>query len=770
MPNSEKITLGFMSSYRDKTTKILTREVLYGWAESKEAERAMANIELNNDPEQKNRLKRETLPVAIFAAQCTEGGARPTKATHPKSTGLCIHDFDHMEENVSDFYLRVVHPMREEISLVFAHISPRGEGMRLVTELAPGESIRQCQARIAEKIGLQADKSVHDITRLSFIPSRKYFLYANDAKLFDREIEMEKDVENEVVAEQPIEVEGVANHDGGSETPVTNQPANTENPIGQILTKELAKSMQYQGVPYSRIIEEILARFATGGKPKEGERNNDLYALVRELRTLTQFNFQSTYLLVAPYFDGLGDSEIRATVNSAINSTGGRTISPSLQAIIRDLKSENASQSNDFRLPQITVMPKIMRKLVNCYPQKQREAAVITLLSMLGVYSTRVRARYIDNSLHSTTFISHVVAEFGSGKGFMTDLKNKVLHRLEREDERTRERLEEMRMANMNAANKGEDMKRGPRFAPRFLGDDTTVVTLYKYLEALEGVHPIVYSEEIVQLIQNAKGQYGNLKGFYLKGFDNARMTHETASQDTPNYVIPEACINFCTSSTFKNTTKFFTLEDGMASRVAFSTFPTNLTDPIPVYQTLTKAVARQLDECISNLIAEGNGQKVEYKLPKVSKAIQEFINQANATYEDGGDEAYRKFANRSAVIGFRAGLLAYLLEGHKETKSVIEFAIQVANYVREVQYMLFGDTWNEESGNYDISTRTGANKTLLSELPDHFTRRDVSLIYMQQGRSSSGLRMAIKRWRDKGHIREDENGVFHKLKSLSEV
>lgn len=751
--------LGLMFYYKDKTTKALTREVLYGWAESEAAKRAMENIELANDPEEKNRLKRETLPVAIFAAQCSEGGARPTKATHPKSTGLCIHDFDHMEENVSDFYLRVVHPIREDIRLVFAHISPRGEGMRLVTELEAGESIQHCQSRIAEKIGLQADKGVHDITRLSFLPSVKYFLYVNDEKLFTREDTEEHEKTDETSSKQQPEETSLAEPQSGLDTPMS-----------QILTKALAESMQYQGVPYSRIIDEILARFATGGKPKEGERNNDLYALVRELRTLTQFNFQSTYLLVAPYFEGLSDSEIRSTVNSAINSTGGRTISPSLQAIIRDLKSESASKSNEYHLPHITSVPKIIRKLVDCYPAKQREAAIITSLSMLGVYGTKARARYIDNSPQSTTFETHVVAEFGSGKGFMTDLKNKVLKRLEKDDERTREKLEEMRMANVNAANKGEDMKGGPRFAPRFLGDDTTVVTLYKYLEALEGVHAIVYTEEIVQLIQNSKGQYGNLKGFYLKGFDNARMTHETASQDTPNYVIPEACINFCTSSTFKNTTKFFTLEDGMASRVAFSTFPSNLTDPIPVYSPLTKATARQLDECITRLMSEGNGQKIEYKLPKVSKAIQEFITQANAIYEDGGDEAYRKFANRSAVMGFRAGLLAYLLEGHKETKTVVEFAVQVANYVREVQYMLFGSAWNAESNNYDISSRQGANKTLLSELPDHFTRRDVSLIYMQQGRSESGLRMMLKRWRDKGHVREDENGVFHKLKNLSET
>lgn len=750
------LSLGFMSSAMDKKTKVLDRTTFYGWIDSDEAAQVMHEIEAEPDGEKKNEIKRRRLPVAIYAAVCSEGGNRPKKDDNPLATGLCIHDFDHMECSPREFYERVVNPVSEQLRVVLAHVSPRGEGLRLVTELEDGESIIDCQRRVAQTVGLERDEHVHDITRLSFLPSREYLIYIDEAKLFDRvakvgQKEAEKAQETAQEAPRSEAVETVA--------PAT----------ATLLTKALAENMSYQGVSFSRIIEEILKRFATGGTPKAGERNNDLYALVREIRPLTTFNFETTYMLVAPYFAelGLSDSEIRKTINSALLSPGGRTVSPSLTSIIRDLRMDSLTNEKDYALPSITTLPRVLRTITKCYPKKQREAVVLSALSMLGTYATNVRTTYVDGSVQSCTFLVHIVAEFGSGKGFMTDLFRKLLHKLEVEDEVTRDKLEDARLDALNARNKGEETKRPLQIAPRVLGDDITLVTLYKYLSALNGQHCIIFTEEILQLLQNLKSQYSNIKTFFLKSFDNSRMTHETANQETPNYVIDHVRMNTCTSGTFKNTLRFFTLEDGLASRIAFATFPSNLTDPIPVYSPFTDKALIEVNGAIKALREEGSGDEVFYQLPKVTRAIKKMVEAANETYIDGGDEAYRKFVNRAALYGMRAGLLAYCLEGHKETKTVVDFAIQVANYVRECQYALFGEKWNEESSDYNITARQGANKTLLSDLPDAFTRQDVVRERSKNGNSSTNVRMVIKRWRDKGLIRECDDGTFVKIHNL---
>jgi len=751
------VLLGFMNSMKDTTTRVLTRDVLYGWTKSDKAHAVMAEIERAEGDEAKQSAKHK-LPVALYMAQCSEGGRRP-KAADAKLTYLCMHDFDHMADDPRAFYESNVDPRKDELHIVLAHITPRGEGLRLVTELQKGETIAECQERVATLLGLERDTQIKDASRISFIPSEKYFLYIDEAKLFDRVIEVEEEEEK---AEK--EESSTPSTAAGISTPQHTLPFREGQGVGS--SPLFAQETKYQGIPYARIIEEVLKQMTETGKPDVGKRNNTLYSLVLCIRPLTGINTGTVTRLVEPYFEGLSHDEISKTVASALFAKGSFTISKAMQILLNELR-QDCITGEAVSLPTITTMPKIMQKIVDCYPAKIREAVILSSLSMLGTYSTYARAKYLDNSIHSTTIFAHTVAKWGRGKGYMSDLQKKLLSRLQEEDDIVRDELEDARLEQVNAANQGGKIKRNPKCAPRFLGEDTTTVTMYKYLDALKGKHAIVFSEEITQLITNSKGCYGDLKSFFLKGFDNARMTHETASNDTPNYVIPEACINFCTSSTFENTLKFFTLDDGMASRVAFTTFPSKLDDKYPVYLELKPKDQAMLDDVITRLMSEGGGEKVFYNLPKLRKAIDGFIDTANAIYRDGADAAYRQFANRAAVIGFRAGLLAYLIEGHHESKTVIEFALQVANYVRELQYILFGKQMNKSEQTDIVATRQGANKSLLSEMPSTFTRQDIKNVLISQGRNPDNVRTIVMRWKENNQIRE-EDGVITKLCQLT--
>lgn len=199
---------------------------------------------------------------------------------------------------------------------MLAHITPRGEGLRLVTELKDGERIPECQARLAAQFGMEqfADQKVKDITRLSYLPSKDYMMYVDKERLFCKpKLEEERGVST-------------------PHTPLAKEPVNN---VSQ--PQNVAENFSYNGLKYSTIIEALLKRLATQGSPVEGERNNVLFGLVRELRHICDYNFQTVYMLVAPYFPGLQDAEIRRTIGSAI-ATNGRSITPMMRGVLNELK------------------------------------------------------------------------------------------------------------------------------------------------------------------------------------------------------------------------------------------------------------------------------------------------------------------------------------------------------------------------------------------------------------------------------------------------
>ena len=315
---TQKLTqIGYMDSCRSKTMKRLTPEALETLTTSNEVNSIMRQIEAEADQEMKSKLK-GNLPVVLFACQMPEDGVRPTAETAIAS-GFCLHDWDHMDVNPRKLYDEQIAGRETELDIVLAHVTPRGEGLRLVTILGEGERITQCQERLAATFGMSrfADRKIKDLSRVSFLPSKDYMLFVDHDRLFQHE--WNKD-------------EGNKEEDGNKVEGIKEEGLNVSE--GKVeSTKGVADNFCYQGISYSSIIEALLRRIATQGEPREGERNDDLFILVRELRHICDYNFNTLYMLVAPYFPTLPDAEVRRTISNAL-ATNGRTITPVMRGVI----------------------------------------------------------------------------------------------------------------------------------------------------------------------------------------------------------------------------------------------------------------------------------------------------------------------------------------------------------------------------------------------------------------------------------------------------
>lgn len=74
-------------------------------------------------------------------------------------------------------------------ALALAHITPSGDGLRLVVKRTKGTTIEQeqyewCKAMKLDAIGIKPDAACKDISRLSFAPMHKEVLYYNPSLLF----------------------------------------------------------------------------------------------------------------------------------------------------------------------------------------------------------------------------------------------------------------------------------------------------------------------------------------------------------------------------------------------------------------------------------------------------------------------------------------------------------------------------------------------------------------------------------------------------------
>ena len=118
--------------------------------------------------------------------------------------------------------------------------------------------------------------------------------------------------------------------------------------------------------------------------------------------------------------------------------------------------------------------------------------------------------------------------------------------------------------------------------------------------------------------------------------------------------------------------------------------------------------------------------------------------------------------------MGFRAGMLCYLLENRKFTKIVGQFAEWVSEYVFRNQMELWGDQMEQElTGALEvISSDRGSVRSLLDSLPSEFSAADLIKLRARKGQSVKGssISMVLNRWRATNRIEKINETTWRKV------
>ena len=728
-----------MITYQDKVNagepKVLTVEKWNELIDSPKVKnicRAIAGLDPNADDynDRKQALKKR-LPIIIPHAAGFTGGRRVSAEAIP--SGLAMLDVDHVE-NPREWFEALQRETIIEHHIFLIAITASGQGLRIIGARAQGESIEAAQMRMAEALGIEEyDAVTKDLARASYVVPRDYILWMDQTELF-AEREWKDD---------PSLREAASENTGETETET------------------------YRGIPYADIVEELMVATGNAGGAVQGERNTVYFALANYMRYICDFN-GDLLLRVLPDF-GLSEQERKQAITSAIGRPRKSQIPIILQGAIATCEREYAVEADDkVQLPKATEMslpklPKLLQILCRRLPSQYRPALIIASMPVLGTLATKIRFEYLDRQEQSLSFFSCITAPAASGKSFIRKPLDLLLTPINEQDAIEREKEQKYKEA-LRAAKNSKFQPEDPHACPRNNGVAVSVAKLLQLMTYAEGKHLIGIGEEMDTLLKTERaGVWSQKSDIYRLAFDNAEYGQAYMSDASFNAHI-KVYYNLLLTGTPNSMKRFFKdLENGLATRVCFAQLPDTSFCEIPVFAPYTEAEKAEIIRWARRLDTEQGTIECE----AVSKAISTWLEEKRQQAIDADNHAMDILRRRAAVIGFRAGMLCYLLEDRKATALVGEFATWVAEYIFRNQMELWGEQMEQElTGALEAQQERGATLSLLRSLQTEFVTTDLIRLRAKNGQSVSAtsIKSLLSRWKKTGRIVKVGDGKWKQL------
>lgn len=697
--------------------------------------------------QEKSRLK-AMLPVITWQSYFPNGKRKSSEA---QPSGLFMIDVDHVE-NARALYNELILGSDKDWGIVYAGMTPSTHGLRIVARLIEGTAtLEENQKIFAEKLGLEIDEVCKDFARCSFMVPEDYIFYMDEG----------------IFTEEPGYL-------------ITNEPGSVQNSVSALAPapKQAVDQREglfggqtdYNGIELSKICEEWFEE--TGGEPQQGERNTKLYRLATRLRYICDFN-EAIMLKVMPRY-GLGEDEMRTLIHSANASIRSAQIPKDFADLLGRLNKEKDLQEDIFeavaneefvgvngalKLPKL---PPIFREFVEVAPEDFKAATALCLLPILGALGSKLRSTYWDQKVHSPSFNVSLEAPQGSGKSFMKWLSDYCLESMKHHDQEQRqkereyqEKVKEMKLLNVKVTKKDKDEVLGqkPETLIRFVPATMSITQLLIRMNNAKGLHLFAIAEEIDTVYKAFKRGLSSYSDALRTAFDNGEYGQDYASENSFSGIV-KLYYNTLFSGTPKAMRRFYPdVEDGLVSRVLFVTFPDQFGKPMPIWQDFTEEQKLKVDmnlERLNQISLEGDAVQEDHlmNLDWLNEALKKWVLKQQSFAVKTKDRSRDTFCRRSAVVGFRAGMLAWFLYGEKRTptivRNVVGFAIWVADYMLHQQVSRF-NTGEEKKNTLYYSE-------IYDALPDTFTKSQLTHQVQAMGLTSPA-KQVIYRWAKVGVI-----------------
>lgn len=437
-----------------------------------------------------------------------------------------------------------------------------------------------------------------------------------------------------------------------------------------------------------------------------------------------------------------------------------------------------------------------------------RGQQLLAMLTMVSAVMPNVRLRH-DNRLYGPSLMCVIYGSPSSGKGRIDDLLPLVTHvaeLVERESEeqrrewRKRQNVQRVKMSRLSrqrdlSDEQVEQMLMADELAeeplPRglFLADSSTVPAMIQRMKGNEPHAGLLFSNELVTLINNAKTDYGNLREMMLKAFHEERI-HYTIKTGGENIIIRHARLSVLLSGTYASVrTLMPTLEDGLPSRFLFYETPCDTTwrsgRPTAEGKELMRDVrymGRQLLELYKELRRSDRVPERDKAVLLLSDAQEERLDEVFRRMNDWylgyyGHEYILSAVRRRLVDAKRMVLQLALVRAYEHTQSWpevaamptieaddddIEAVVRIMEYVMQHTANAFALLQCGDEGELPTAKLTAEEH--LGLLHEQFTTGDVVRIGREHGLSLSTCNRRLRFWLKGQFISKIDRGTFARV------
>ena len=681
---------------------------------------------LQDVKQNKNLNRKKELPVWLPLAASFNNGTR--KAEDAVPSGLYFLDID--EKGLTEQLWKKVHDenLIEAFRIVYFAESAGG-GTHIWAWRTPGLSIEEDIQRLASRLGVGYDSHVTDLARCCFMVSEQY------VKLLDTGVfEASPSQADDMDAESSVSI--------------------STSPLSEGLGE--AFSGTFHGIPYEKIVQAMLWKLGYGDAPAEGERNTALYTLSRYLRFICDFDEQKLFAIL-PHW-GLSDHEVLSTIKSAVGSVRPAGIPSQMQEVLTSLgaalKVEVEKAEESIIAPVDDALPGILQDLAEHAPEEFKEATLIAAMPMLGTLATGIRAKYRDGKLNSPSFIVDIEAPQATGKSFVDSEFELLMDPIIKQDE-----VEWQKEMAYSLAKKDGEEAQNPCSQIRIIEPNIGVSAFLERALYAKGKHLFTYAPEIETVQKNNRGGAWTEKNdLFRLAYDNKPWGQHRISKDSFSGKVT-LYYNMVMCGTPNKCRAFFAdAESGLVSRVTPVVLPDMVGARMPEFKAWTKDEEERVKrQCLCLMDEEG-----EVSLPLINKAIAEWDESKRQEYLQTLRYSLDVLRRRAALNGFRAGIIAYLLEGRQETERAIKFALWYAERCLHYQLQIYGDKIDALHNGTLSPQASKGNMRYLDALPKEFTKEDLVNLRLANNESPV-VKTIIYRWMKEGLIVKIDTNLWQK-------
>ena len=795
----------------------------------RDSQTQVRNLTLIRHPQEDTDVAAAKRKLVQFNYSClpTEDGCLKGATRLSKSVGM---DIDHLSADEVNAIAATAIDKKEELGLLMLERSARGGGLHVVFRRHP-EMDQEANLRWAsDLLGVEYDAGAKDITRVFFATTSEDLLYLHE-DLFDNgecgaftgqetaftDSETTFASQEATSTDQETSFAGQEASFAGPKT--TSQPTNSSLEEGEDWeeqegkqaekTSEGAGPLNYDGVPYDRIIKKWWAFYNQGKTPSKSNRNTLTFELAVNLRHICGFD-RSVLDRVIPCYDGFAEAEKLSCIDSALGERKTqmpRRLKEVVEAVRQDMIVEGrevdsideAMEQDDlFYYNELPQMPLGVRESINAVGPHLAMPAIFAITPAIGMLATGVRV-LIHGKPSQLNLISYIAGDFASGKGSLDPIVAAWLAEVKMVDKGYLQAEEEWRARKRAAKNKKEQPE-DPKYPVRWLTLNTTVANLADRLANTQGKHAFSFTPEADTVSQKWRTAMSDFSVMLRQAYDGTPYDREAKSAEAVNVHIDKLLWNVVMCGTpdalYRVVTNY---TDGFQSRLALARTPDNTFSPLSesLYR-LTEDQETKIQQ-VAHLLPLMSG---DVRLPLLEKRGRQWLEQIRLESIKNDDKtlARQRFRTCPTAMRMMTCLMlcrvaerlinSYGMQGaetrlkgdptlwqklilRQQTPQMLAAFDVLADYMIDNAMYFFKERIEMafRSAAYapkaKLRSRKTKNDTIFEQLGEHFNTEDAYCTTV----STRGFDVArarvismLCRWERQGLVERIDKGVYRKL------